>query len=210
MKKVAAPRLAVWLVGHLPYGRSEAVLGDLLERFAQGETVWWFWRQALCALAVSLKTAIKVHGPSFAAALIAWIAVCFAVGVLSGHALNALIRSLALAPTQTPWYERPLPFALMNPERFVNCVAYIAAGWAAVRIHRTHPRAIVTVFATLLLARRMPWMIELTHALITSSRYAHALRTYCSETLFTTLSILAPGFWAARQLERKGGSPIVS
>jgi hypothetical protein len=42
-------------------------------------------------------------------------------------------------------------------------------------------------------------MIELTEAMITNSRYAHALRTYFSETLFTTLRILAPGVWAARR-----------
>jgi hypothetical protein len=201
--------LAVWLVAHLTYGRSEAVLGDLLERFAQGETVSWFWRQALCALAVSFKTVMRLHGLSFAAALAAASTVMFAVHVLSSIVLTVLFRTLAPRTPwpwwilKIPWYERPWRFALasMYWERIPDYLAYVAAGWTAVRIYRPHPVAIVTVFAALYLAMRMPWTIRLTHALITNSRYMDAWLSYCGWTAATTLSILIAGFWAARRPE---------
>jgi hypothetical protein len=42
------PRLAAWLLR-----RHEALAGDLLERYAEGESDGWFWRQALTAILVN-------------------------------------------------------------------------------------------------------------------------------------------------------------
>src|SRR6202008_1264114 len=42
------PRLAAWLLR-----RHEALSGDLLERYGEGESDGWFWRQALSAILVN-------------------------------------------------------------------------------------------------------------------------------------------------------------
>lgn len=48
------PRIAVWILKHL--GRSpanDAILGDMQERYQQGKTAAWYWRQTFIALMTS-------------------------------------------------------------------------------------------------------------------------------------------------------------
>jgi hypothetical protein len=51
-KNFNLPRLATWLLRHArPVGDSDALTGDLIERFREGQTRGWFWRQVLIAFA---------------------------------------------------------------------------------------------------------------------------------------------------------------
>jgi hypothetical protein len=48
------PRIAVWILKH--FGRSpatDAILGDMQERYQQGKTAVWYWRQTFIALLTS-------------------------------------------------------------------------------------------------------------------------------------------------------------
>jgi len=55
------PRLAIWLLRHLCPGRNrEAITGDLLERFAEGRSDGWFWRQVLVAVLVGAASQFKL------------------------------------------------------------------------------------------------------------------------------------------------------
>lgn len=46
------PRLALWLVDQLGPD-DEPLVGDLVEQFEASRSRWWFWRQALGAIAIS-------------------------------------------------------------------------------------------------------------------------------------------------------------
>lgn len=55
------PRLAAWLLRHLCPGRNrEAIAGDLLERFAEGRSDGWFWRQVLVEIVVGASSQFRL------------------------------------------------------------------------------------------------------------------------------------------------------
>lgn len=65
-KKSDPPRLAIWLLGHACPGRdSNALAGDLIERFHEGQSVGWLWRQVLSALVVGVVCEFQRQWPSF-------------------------------------------------------------------------------------------------------------------------------------------------
>jgi hypothetical protein len=64
-----APSAATWLLKSLtPRGKSEALLGDLLEEFMRGRSAFWYWRQALAAIIVSFGQELRCR----------WMAIGFA------------------------------------------------------------------------------------------------------------------------------------
>lgn len=57
MKPTESVALATWMMKHFTVGpRNEALVGDLLEEFRGGRSVGWYWRQALCAIAVGVSS----------------------------------------------------------------------------------------------------------------------------------------------------------
>jgi hypothetical protein len=55
VNKINPPTLALWVLRHgcfRPY--DEAFVGDLIERFREGQTRGWFWRQVFIAFAFSI------------------------------------------------------------------------------------------------------------------------------------------------------------
>jgi hypothetical protein len=64
------PNFAVWLLRHIcPGGDNEALTGDLIERFHEGQTPAWFWRQVLVAFLVGVLGEIRLRWPHFSYAL---------------------------------------------------------------------------------------------------------------------------------------------
>lgn len=201
MKATSPPRLAIWLLAHVTRSEHrEAVLGDLLERFAEGETACWFWRQALSAFAVALASAIRRDGWSFAVALIVAAPVVFTYNIAGSIALPAADR----------WEERLMWSHPASNPLIVGRIAFTAfsffplgfasAGWIAARICRGYPRLVVCTFAGFHVLSSMSWMIELVKELTTNRRYLEGLVWYSGYTFVTTLAILLAGFWSARRI----------
>jgi hypothetical protein len=206
VKPASPPRLAIWLLVHLTWSeRREAVLGDLLERFAEGETACWFWRQALSAFSVAMVRAIRRHGWSFAAALAVASLVLFAVGIAGSIAQLAADRwkerlMWSLYPASSlPIVWRIAFWAIWFS---LQCLGFAVAGWIAARICRGCPRLVVCTFAGFHLLSSMPWMIEVVKELTTNRRYLEGLVWYSEYTFVTTLAILLAGFWSARHYSR--------
>jgi phospholipid/cholesterol/gamma-HCH transport system permease protein len=64
MRSAQPPKLATWLLNH--FGRSPnnaTVVGDLDERYRDGRSAAWYWRQVIIAIAVSFFTEARQHKP---------------------------------------------------------------------------------------------------------------------------------------------------
>jgi hypothetical protein len=62
------PALATWLLRHLcQRDTRDALTGDLFERFSDGESGRWFWRQVLVAITVGALRGLRSH----------WSRICF-------------------------------------------------------------------------------------------------------------------------------------
>ena len=60
--RVDPPIFATWLLQHLGCSPdNDAVLGDLAERYQEGMTASWYWKQSLIAIAVSVLTELRGH-----------------------------------------------------------------------------------------------------------------------------------------------------
>ena len=58
MKTNQPPTVAKWLLRHLGSStNNETILGDLDERYRQGRSVAWYWKQVLTAVIVASATA---------------------------------------------------------------------------------------------------------------------------------------------------------
>jgi uncharacterized membrane protein len=63
------PKSALWLLRRLcPKRNREAITGDLLERFGEGRSTGWFWRQVLVAILVGASSQFRLL----------WTEICFA------------------------------------------------------------------------------------------------------------------------------------
>jgi len=61
MKSSKPPALATWLMEHLlPRGKSEVLVGDLLEQFNQGRSAAWYWNQVLVSVLMILTKRFNV------------------------------------------------------------------------------------------------------------------------------------------------------
>ena len=109
------PRLAIWLLRHAcPGSDQEALTGDVVERFCEGRTPAWVWKQALVAIALSVPTQIRRNWPLICYAL-AGAAVTFAVPD------NFCLRAQAFAH----WWTLPFPLSMFI--YLVSAAALLAA-----------------------------------------------------------------------------------
>ena len=72
------PSLAIWWLRHAcPLSDNEALTGDLIERFREGQSRGWFWRQVLIAFAVGVLREIRRHWPHFCYAIVGTLVTLF-------------------------------------------------------------------------------------------------------------------------------------
>ena len=113
-KKSDPPKAAIWLLRHAcPGSDNDALTGDIIERFHEGQTLGWLWRQVLNAFAVGVVCEIQRHWPNFfyaiagtAMPMILWNAVNGVPGVFHWWALPWPWSQLALE------FSRPAILAL--------------------------------------------------------------------------------------------------
>lgn len=97
-KKSNPPRLAIWWLRHArPGGDNDALTGDLIERFREGQTRGWFWGQVLIAFAVRVRGEIREHWPHF----------CYAI---AGTAMPVFLwKAVNGVPFALHWWILPWP-----------------------------------------------------------------------------------------------------
>jgi hypothetical protein len=94
------PRSAIWLLRHAcPGSHNQALTGDLVEKFREGRSHGWFWKQVLIAIAVGVLGEIQRHWPHF----------CYAI---AGTAMPALFgKTIEVAPALLHWWVLPWPLS---------------------------------------------------------------------------------------------------
>ena len=103
------PRVSIWLLRHFYRGGDkDALTGDLIERFREGQTPGWFLRQVLVAIGVGLGGSVRRHWPHFCYAIAGTFLPFFFLGALDG-----LPRWLYWWTLPFPWSQ--LAFELSRP-----------------------------------------------------------------------------------------------
>ena len=132
-KKSNPPRLAIWWLQHACPGKdNDALTGDLIEQFGEGQTRGWFWRQVLIAFALGVLSEIRRHWPHFCYA----IAGCVMTWLFGGaHALKHLPDWLHWS--DLPWPLDQLVFELSRPALgALAALSVLAAGLVIERSFR--------------------------------------------------------------------------
>ena len=84
MNRNRPPTIAKWLLRHLATSRNiEAIIGDLDERYGQGRSPVWYWRQVAVAIVVSTFKDIRNHKQlTLRALVVGWFVFWFLWGRL--------------------------------------------------------------------------------------------------------------------------------
>lgn len=199
--KRTPPSLAVWCLARLVRGeRGEALIGDLLERFAAGETRIWFWRQTLSASAFAFAHAAREHGASLLRALAAVAAVIGAMWMVDPWLARKLIHFqthglFELDPHWVGRYGWRIAFLVLA---FLQKAAWFAfAIWLAVKIHRAQPRLIIVVCAVAAFALHVPLLVWQGSNVLTHSRYLDVFEWTLIHALMATNVVIWCGLWSA-------------
>jgi hypothetical protein len=109
------PRLAIWWLRHAcPGSDNDALTGDLIEQFREGQTRRWFWRQVLIACAVGVLGEIRRHWPHF----------CYAIA----GAVVPLILFSGIKPLPPGWWTTlPWPWSQLVLELSMWALLALAA-----------------------------------------------------------------------------------
>jgi hypothetical protein len=107
-QRSSPPKVALWLLRRAyPRNLQESLAGDLVERFCEGQTRSWLWKQVLIALAQSLLGSTRRRWPLFCYASAGTIAMGFS------PRLHVLPASLHWDDLAWPW--SLLVFELTSP-----------------------------------------------------------------------------------------------
>jgi hypothetical protein len=110
------PTLAIWLLERFAHSvTKEALIGDLIEKFFQGRSRLWFWKQAVVAIAASALNDLGQHWPAIFYALAAPVINLF------------LWRMFSAARPSIPWWTLPWPWSQLVFEHAPAAVLPIAA-----------------------------------------------------------------------------------
>jgi len=136
------PTIARWLLNHFGCSpNNETIIGDLDERYRQGRSYLWYWRQALVAIVTSFFNEVGTHKLLTLRA----IATGWVVAVVSRRAFNLTWEILsALASWSRLWRHGWITIAVQIPEVVLSGVL---AGWLVARLHRQSQKAMVLAYA---------------------------------------------------------------
>jgi hypothetical protein len=163
---------------------ADAIAGDLLERFQERRSTWWYWRQVVIALLVGSWQEIRTHK------LLVARAIC--VGIVASFLLNQ--AELTLGGLLIPWWV--WTSASFRPSVWLSlvCTRAILTGWIVGRLHRPH--GLPLVFAVLLysLASGVPHLSSLVVNALDHKRYVPYLINAIEMTTLAALCVAFGGF----------------
>jgi hypothetical protein len=112
------PRLAIWWLRHAcPGHHNDALIGDLIERFREGQTRGWFWRQAFIAITIGVLREIGRHWPHLCYAIVGTALIWFFWDA----------PALRRVPAWLHWNELPWPWSQVALELSRQALLALAA-----------------------------------------------------------------------------------
>jgi hypothetical protein len=204
MNSRPTPRTATWLLERLGGGsRLEPLIGDLIEQFEQGRSRLWYWRQAVGTLAIELAQTLRLHAFSFIAAVVVGCASIWLWDAGFLHLVQPLHDNLS-AVSRHPWTAQAVRrVAGMEMIGFLADALIFVTAWAVTRIHRSHPRAVLSVFAAAVTVRYLPGLARLVIHAVTDPQITAPLVSLHLHLMmpvaWQALCILAAGLWVIRR-----------
>ena len=110
------PRSAIWLLRHAcPGSDNQALTGDLIEKFREGRSHGWFWKQVLIAIAVGAMGEMRRNWPQF----------CYAI---AGAAMPAFLWKTVIGVRgDVRWWALPWPWSQLIFEWSPDALLALAA-----------------------------------------------------------------------------------
>lgn len=165
MRTEHPPAIATWLLKHFGCSpKNEQIIGDLVERYQEGPSRLWYWRQVLRAIAAGFSLQIISHKwLALRSVSVGW-SVLLAYLLLLSRPLFGLLAGLS---SWSRWWRygwiRPLIFILSLT------VFSMISGWAVARCNRAHRRMTVLIYAFSLIflisVYWVVWIFALPHQL---------------------------------------------
>jgi hypothetical protein len=193
------PRPATWLLVRLGgISNFDPLIGDLAEQFAQGRSRFWYWWQTGGVLGLELLRILRTHALSFAAAILAGIALTKGWRLCSSYAFQPFYAHLPHVTGHTWTVTALLWVAGMQLNAISNAVLTFATVWMVLRVHRAHQRAVLMVLVLALTVPRLPGIARLLIDAATHGRFTFALVPLIVPTALQAAYTLAEGLWAIR------------
>jgi hypothetical protein len=167
MRSLEPPKAARWLLKHFGCSpNNAAVIGDLDERYRNGRSHAWYWKQVMKTLAIAFSQEVRAHKLlalraivtgwilslagmfSFRALVITINSIMRWDSVWNGYRFSRLVHQFEITyPTASLTLLELVPFA-------VAFLGWASIGWALKRLLHPHEKAmvlafIVTVFAAM-------------------------------------------------------------
>ena len=110
------PRSAIWLLRRVfPGSHNQALTGDLIEKFREGRSHGWFWKQVFIAIAVAVVGEVRGHWPHFSYAI-------------AGVAMHMFLGKTVLGVRSiVHWYALPWPWSQLVFEWSPEALLALAA-----------------------------------------------------------------------------------
>src|ERR1044071_9632372 len=141
--------IAAWLLrtlGSSPNG--ETIIGDLDERYRNGRSRSWYWRQVIIAIFSSTLAEVRSHKFLAARAVLLGIVVLHAIAKLMfnlyGRLLIATVNDRLVNAALI--HEGPFPFWVFPLFAVVVFIVGMWSGWIVARFHRRHQFAMVLLY----------------------------------------------------------------
>jgi hypothetical protein len=126
------------------------VVGDLEERYRNGKSRAWYWRQSITAIATSTIHEIRNHRlHSFRAALVGWVFLRYFLLPIVATIIPAIGNTFA-PDTWQHWFT-PSWFAIIGLAIFSTFAAGILSGWVVSHTHHGRRSAVFLHALTVLL-----------------------------------------------------------
>jgi hypothetical protein len=144
------PRFATWLLERLaPDERRDSLIGDLIERYRNGNSASWYWRQALGAIVFGNAKAIGDHKllalravlVGFASMWVFSAAARFLLQVLWVFASGGVYLGGHWVRLDYGWIRNRMYIAFV-----LTLLGSAASGWIVGRLHRERQTAMVLVY----------------------------------------------------------------